>query len=214
MKKILIAAVAATLMALPMTASADTGFNKSNGFEVVAEKNPVFSNMPNIGRGGKDGKDGRDGVDGIDGKDGVDGRDGVDGVAGADGVDGKDGVDGVAGTDGVDGKDGADGVAGRDGVDGKDGRDGLNAVLDSSRYMNDLAATTALGGLELRDTYEGEWSLAAGIGGNMSDGSGAEAISIGVSYGVTNSSSLYGKVSHSLRGDSTAWFIGFNAMLN
>jgi outer membrane usher protein FimD/PapC len=74
-----------------------------------------------------------------------------------------------------------------------------------------LATATALGGIELRTPAEGIWSYGLGIGGIVSEGDSAEAISAGIRYGVSENSSLYGKVSRSLQGDSTSWYVGFES---
>jgi len=138
---------------------------------------------------GEDGKDGRDGVDGKDGRDGVDGKDGVDGE------DGKDG------RDGVDGKDGADAVFPQQAVD--------NAMREmEARFSQDLAASTALGGLEMRTPGEGDLTWSVGVGGISNAVGSAEAVSLGARYGISENLSGYGKVSRSLQGDSTAWFVG------
>lgn len=125
------------------------------------------------------------------------------------------GEKGDKGDTGAVGPKGDKGDTGAAGADGKDGHVVIREVnFNTSRYMNDMAATAALGGIELRDTFTGEWAVSGGIGGLMSEGSGSEAISLGVSYGVSSTSSVYGKVAHSLRGDSTTWFVGFNTLVN
>jgi len=81
------------------------------------------------------------------------------------------------------------------------------------RYGHSVAASTALGGLELRTPGEGDWSIGGGIGGIIQGGDNFEAISLGVRYGISDRVSVYGKVSQSLQGNSTAWFVGVEAVL-
>lgn len=122
------------------------------------------------------------------------------------GVNGKDGAPGAQGPQGNPGK---DGVNGTNGVDGKDGVNGLNGRdVDYSRYQNDMAAVAGLGGLELRQGGAGVFSWSAGVGVVSSGGNSAESIAIGLHYGVADNWGVYGKVSKSLSGDSTAAFIG------
>ena len=108
------------------------------------------------------------------------------------------------------------GLEARDGTNGTNGTNGADAVFPQAdfdnmmaRYGSGLAASTALGGLELRTPGEGQWSVSGGIGGV----NGFEAVSFGASYGLTNSVRVYAKVSQSLQGNSTAWFVGVEALL-
>ena len=106
------------------------------------------------------------------------------------------------------------GLEARDGADGADAvfpQDSFDRMMD--RYGHRLAASTALGGLELRTPGEGDWSIGGGIGGIIQGGDNFEAISLGVRYGISGRVSVYGKVSQSLQGNSTAWFVGVEAVL-
>ena len=106
------------------------------------------------------------------------------------------------------------GLDARDGADGADAvfpQDAFNNMMD--RYGHSVAASTALGGLELRTPGEGDWSIGGGIGGIIQGGDNFEAISLGVRYGISDRVSVYGKVSQSLQGNSTAWFVGVEAVL-
>jgi len=106
------------------------------------------------------------------------------------------------------------GLDARDGADGADAvfpQDAFNNMMD--RYGHSVAASTALGGLELRTPGEGDWSIGGGIGGIIQGGDNFEAISLGVRYGISDRVSVYGKVSQSLQGNSTAWFVGAEAVL-
>ena len=120
---------------------------------------------------------------------------------------------------------GADGnISRRDvvitGLEARDGADGADGVFPQDtfdrlqkRYGQGLAASTALGGLELRTPGAGDWSVGGGIGGIIQGGNNFEAVSLGVRYGLTPTVSIYGKVSQSLQGSSTAWFVGMEAVL-
>ena len=106
------------------------------------------------------------------------------------------------------------GLDARDGADGADAvfpQDAFNNMMD--RYGHSVAASTALGGLELRTPGEGDWSIGGGIGGIIQGGDNFEAISLGVRYGISDRVSVYGKISQSLQGNSTAWFVGVEAVL-
>ena len=106
------------------------------------------------------------------------------------------------------------GLEARDGADGADAvfpQDAFDNMMD--RYGHSVAASTALGGLELRTPGEGDWSIGGGIGGIIQGGDNFEAISLGVRYGISDRVSVYGKVSQSLQGNSTAWFVGVEAVL-
>ena len=106
------------------------------------------------------------------------------------------------------------GLEARDGADGADAvfpQDSFDRMMD--RYGHSVAASTALGGLELRTPGEGDWSIGGGIGGIIQGGDNFEAISLGVRYGISDRVSVYGKVSQSLQGNSTAWFVGVEAVL-
>ena len=116
---------------------------------------------------------------------------------------------GPQGEQGIQGPAGPAGQDGEDGEDGEDGRDGVS--FDYDRYMNGLSSTAALGGLELRTPVDGVWTYGVGLGGVMNEGDNAEAVSAGIRYGVNDASSLYGKVSRSLGGNSTAWYVGFES---
>jgi len=109
------------------------------------------------------------------------------------------------------------GFEARDGVDGADGADAVfpQDAFDNmmERYGNGIAASTALGGMELRTPGEGDFSIGGGIGGIIQGGDSFEAISLGVRYGISDRVSVYGKVSQSLQGNSTAWFVGVEAVL-
>lgn len=120
------------------------------------------------------------------------------------------GAQGPKGDTGATGAQGAKGDTGATGSPGKDGAPGLNGTsFDYTRYMNDLSTTASLGGVELRTPTDGVWSYGIGIGGIVSEGDSAEAISGGIRYGISDERSLYGKVSVSLDGNSTAWYIGY-----
>ena len=119
--------------------------------------------------------------------------------------------DGADGADGADGTNGADGANGDDGADPVFPQDAFDNMMD--RYGHSVAASTALGGLELRTPGEGDWSIGGGIGGIIQGGDNFEAISLGVRYGISDRVSVYGKVSQSLQGNSTAWFVGAEAVL-
>jgi len=106
------------------------------------------------------------------------------------------------------------GLEARDGADGADAvfpQDAFDNMMD--RYGHSVAASTALGGLELRTPGEGDWSIGGGIGGIIQGGDNFEAISLGVRYGISDRVSVYGKISQSLQGNSTAWFVGVEAVL-
>jgi len=106
------------------------------------------------------------------------------------------------------------GLQARDGADGADAvfpQDAFNNMME--RYGNGIAASTALGGMELRTPGEGDWSIGGGIGGIIQGGDNFEAISLGVRYGISDRVSVYAKVSQSLQGNSTAWFVGAEAVL-
>jgi len=106
------------------------------------------------------------------------------------------------------------GFEARDGADGADAvfpQDAFNNMME--RYGQSVAASTALGGMELRTPGEGDFSIGGGIGGIIQGGSNFEAISLGVRYGISDRVSVYGKVSQSLQGNSTAWFVGVEAVL-
>lgn len=135
------------------------------------------------------------------------GPQGPKGDAGATGPQGPKGDTGPQGVAGADGKDGEQGLKGETGAQGPAGKDG--ASFDYSRYMNDLTTVNALGGIELRTPADGVWSYGLGIGGVVSEGDSAQAIAAGIRYGISDERSLYGKLSISLEGDSTAWFIGY-----
>ena len=75
--------------------------------------------------------------------------------------------------------------------------------------MNGLASAAVLGGIELRTPTDGVWTYGVGLGGVVNEGDSAKAISAGIRYGVNGTSSIYGKVSRSLQGDSTSWYVGF-----
>ena len=124
------------------------------------------------------------------------------------GLQARDGTDGANGRDGIDG---ADGTNGRDGADAVFPQDSLDRMMD--RYGHSLAASTALGGLEIRTPGEGDWSLGGGIGGIIQGGDSFEAISLGVRYGISDRVSVYAKVSQSLQGNSTSWFVGAEMLL-
>ena len=126
----------------------------------------------------------------------------------------------ITGLEARDGADGADGADGTDGADGANGADGADAVFPQDafdnmmeRYGHSVAASAALGGLELRTPGEGDWSIGGGIGGIIQGGDNFEAISLGVRYGISDRVSVYAKVSQSLQGNSTAWFVGAEALL-
>jgi len=119
---------------------------------------------------------------------------------------------------GFEARDGADGTNGIDGVDGANGtdavfpQDSFDNMMD--RYGYSVAASTALGGLELRTPGEGDFSIGGGIGGILQGGDSFEAVSFGLRYGISNSTTIYGKVATSLDGGSTAWFVGVEALLS
>jgi len=122
---------------------------------------------------------------------------------------------------GFEARDGADGTNGIDGVDGVDGANGTDAVFPQDsfdnmmdRYGHSVAASTALGGLELRTPGEGDFSIGGGIGGILQGGDSFEAVSFGLRYGISNRTTIYGKVATSLDGGSTAWFVGVEALLS
>ena len=135
------------------------------------------------------------------------GKDDDDDDRGPRGEQGIQGEQGPKGDTGAQGPKGDTGATGQDGKDGTNGRDGVSFGYD--RYMNGLASTAALGGLELRTPVEGVWTYGVGFGGVMDEGDNAEAISAGIRYGVNDTSSVYGKLSRSLQGDSTSWYVGF-----
>ena len=112
---------------------------------------------------------------------------------------------------GLEARDGADGANGADGADGVFPQDTFDRL--QKRYGQGLAASTALGGMELRTPGEGDWSVGGGIGGIIQGGNNFEAVSLGIRYGLTPTVSIYGKVSQSLQGSSTAWFVGMEAVL-
>ena len=103
------------------------------------------------------------------------------------------------------------GLEARDGADAVFPQDSFDRMMD--RYGHSVAASTALGGLELRTPGEGDWSIGGGIGGIIQGGDNFEAISLGVRYGISDRVSVYGKISQSLQGNSTAWFVGVEAVL-
>ena len=112
------------------------------------------------------------------------------------------------------------GLEARDGADGANGVDGADAVFPQAdfdrmmdRYGHSLAASTALGGLELRTPGEGDFSIGGGIGGIIQGGDNFEAISLGIRYGISDRATIYGKVSRSFNGGSTAWFVGVEILL-
>ena len=119
---------------------------------------------------------------------------------------------------GFEARDGADGTNGIDGVDGANGtdavfpQDSFDNMMD--RYGYSVAASTALGGLELRTPGEGDWSIGGGIGGIIQGGDNFEAVSFGLRYGISDSATIYGKLSRPLGGGSTAWFVGVEALLS
>ena len=117
----------------------------------------------------------------------------------------------ITGLEARDGADGADGANGADGADAVFPQDAFDNMMD--RYGHSVAASTALGGLELRTPGEGDWSIGGGIGGIIQGGDNFEAISLGVRYGISDRVSVYGKISQSLQGNSTAWFVGVEAVL-
>jgi len=117
----------------------------------------------------------------------------------------------VTGLQARDGADGADGANGADGADAVFPQDAFDNMME--RYGNGIAASTALGGMELRTPGEGDFSIGGGIGGIIQGGDNFEAISLGVRYGISDRVSVYGKVSQSLQGNSTAWFVGVEAVL-
>jgi len=111
----------------------------------------------------------------------------------------------ITGVQARDGADGADGTNGADGADAVFPQADFDRMMD--RYGNGLAASTALGGLELRTPGEGQWSVSGGIGGV----NGFEAVAFGASYGLTNSVRVYAKISQPLQGNNIAWFVGVEA---
>lgn len=135
------------------------------------------------------------------------GEQGIQGEQGPIGPQGPKGDTGPIGATGPQGDTGPKGDTGPAGQDGADGRDGVS--FDYDRYLNDLSSTTALGGIELRTPTKGVWTYGVGIGGVVSEGDSAEAVSAGIRYGITEYSSVYGKISRSLKGNSTAWYVGF-----
>ena len=158
-------------------------------------------------------RDGVDGIDGIDGANGADGTNGIDGIDGIDGANGTNGINGIIGANGANGANGADGADGANGADGADGVFPLDTFdRMQKRYGQGLAASTALGGMELRTPGAGDWSIGGGIGGIIQGGNNFEAVSLGARYGLTPTVSVYGKVSQSLQGSSTAWFVGMEAV--
>ena len=119
-------------------------------------------------------------------------------------------VEQIAGPQGEQGPRGEKGKQGKQGKQGEQGIPGVDGIsFDYSRYMNDISSTSALGGLELRTPTVGVWTYSIGIGGISSEGDSAEAISAGLRYGISDTGSIYGKVSRSLEGNSTSWFAGY-----
>ena len=121
-------------------------------------------------------------------------------------------ITGFEARDGADGTNGIDGVNGANGTDAVFPQDSFDNMME--RYGYSVAASTALGGLELRTPGEGDFSIGGGIGGILQGGDSFEAVSFGLRYGISNSTTIYGKVATSLDGGSTAWFVGVEALLS
>ena len=93
----------------------------------------------------------------------------IKGPAGENGQDGADGKDGKDGKDGADGKDGKDGKDGQDGKDGKDGKDGASFLTGNGAPAADYGENgdtyLDLDSFDLYTKANGEWTLAANLGG-------------------------------------------------
>ena len=93
----------------------------------------------------------------------------IKGPAGEKGQDGADGKDGKDGQDGKDGKDGKDGTDGKDGQDGKDGKDGTSFLTVNGAPAADFGKNgdtyLDLDSFDLYTKANGEWTLAANLGG-------------------------------------------------
>lgn len=143
------------------------------------------------------------------GETGAQGEQGLQGVQGLQGFTGGTGEQGLQGAKGDQGLTGGTGATGAQGLTGERGAQGAQgADIDFSRYQNGLAAVAGIGGLELRNGIEGEWSWSGGLAGVISEGRSAEAIAVGIHYGINDDLGVYGKVSRSLKGSTTVYYIG------
>jgi hypothetical protein len=80
---------------------------------------------------------------------------------------------------------------------------------DFTTIRDSLSTVTALGGLNLRDAAQGDWSWSAGLGGTSLNEEVSNAFSAGILYGVTDSVGIFTKISRPLRGArGSAYFIG------
>lgn len=122
-------------------------------------------------------------------------------------IQGPAGPQGPAGADGKDGRDGVDGAAGADGTSGRDGRDGR--ILNAKRYESQMGADRAAGTLQTRTPTEGRWTGAAGISGTQY---GADGISVGARYGLSDRSDIYVVIGQSFDGETT-WGVGATFIL-
>ena len=75
--------------------------------------------------------------------------------------------------------------------------------------MNDQAAASALSALEMPDVVSGEFGYALGLGAIGNDYGSKSALGIGLTYGLSDKSSVYTKGSVSLK-STTSWraFVG------
>lgn len=93
-------------------------------------------------------------------------------------------------------------LKGQNGTDGTDGQD-----FDASGHMSELAAATALGGLQISDPMSGQTTWALGVGGQFD---GSSAVAAGIRYGINDNMSAYGSVGVSIQGAGAAYSLGLS----
>lgn len=131
------------------------------------------------------------------------GPQGPKGDTGAQGPAGQDGKDGATGPQGPQGVAGVGGTNGRDGLNGTNGLNGINA--DTKRVLDQMAADRAVGTLQTRTPTKGSWTGAIGLSGSEN---GADGLSVGARYGISNQTDFYGVLGRSFDGAVT-WGVGF-----
>lgn len=100
------------------------------------------------------------------------------------------------------GQNGTDGTNGTNGADGADGQD-----FDTAAHMSELAAATALGGLQINDPMSGQTTWGFGVGGQFD---GSSAVAAGIRYGINDNMSAYGSVGVSIQGAGAAYSLGLS----
>jgi hypothetical protein len=82
-----------------------------------------------------------------------------------------------------------------------------------NQYMNGIANAVAIGGLNIRTPNVDQFTWGAGLGGVFDGGDSANSLAAGAAYGFTDDFSGQVKLSRSLNGGATNYFVGVEGVI-